>query len=137
MIREQRLRRSTDVEIPTSGAGTSGSYRSLAVELLGLLVEWSALLDGCETLDLQFLAGLLDGCNPTRLLAQQGALLADDPARLVLNKITFGHSGSSLAELACKEVTPGEPEGNGLLLHGLHGFHCCHGFHCLHCLGHF
>merc|ERR1719240_134933 len=31
------------------------SMHSLAVELLGLLVEWSALLDHCETLDLQFL----------------------------------------------------------------------------------
>merc|ERR1712193_381104 len=77
----RRLHRSTDVEIPTSGAGFSSSQCSLAVKLLGLLVEWSALLDNCETLDLEFLTGLLNCCNPGRLLAK-GALLLDGLHRL-------------------------------------------------------
>merc|ERR1719393_767897 len=40
------------------------SLPSLAVELLGLLVKWSALLDNCKSLDVQSLAGLLDCCRP-------------------------------------------------------------------------
>merc|ERR1719252_422486 len=85
------------------------SMHSLGIKLLGLLVEWSALLDDCEALDLQFLAGLLACCNPRGLLACEGLLLADDLARLVLHEITFGHARCSLAHLAGKEVTPCEP----------------------------
>merc|ERR1719506_1099934 len=52
------------------------SLRSLAVDLFGLFVEWSALLDDCEACDLQCLAGLIACCNPRRLLATLAELLA-------------------------------------------------------------
>merc|ERR1719191_1644473 len=139
MIRERRLWRSTDVEIPTSGAESSSSDCSLGVELLGLLVKWSALLDNCETLDLEFLTGLLDCCNPRRLLAKSALLLADNFACLALHKVCLLQSGCGLVNLAEEGMTLGKLCGDGLLLHGLHCFHSSHGFHCLHrlhCLGH-
>merc|ERR1712118_584754 len=116
---EQRLRRSTDVDIPTSGAGALClivkhlDECSLCVKLLGLLVERCALLDYC--------AGLLAGSNPCVLLAKQACLLADPPARLVLHEISFGVPTLGLADLAGKEMTPCELSRDWLLLHR---FHC-------------
>merc|ERR1719378_627122 len=83
---------------------------SLAVKLLGLLVEWSALLNNCETLDVQSLAGFLDCCSPRA-------------------KSSLGMGASLLAhDLASA----------GLLqsLHCLHGSHRFHRLHCLHSFGH-
>merc|ERR1719171_2770525 len=141
MIPETRLRRSTDVDIPTCGAGApqilgNWSLHSLGIKLLGLLVEWSALLDNCEALDLQFLAGLLDCCNPRRLLAQKALLLADDLARLGLDKVCLLQSSCGLVNLAKKRMTLGKLGRDGLLLHGLHCLHGRHGFHRLHCFCH-
>merc|ERR1711904_117784 len=135
---EQKHRRSTDVDIPTSGAGALCLILnllgecSLSVKLLGLLVERCALLDGCEALDLEFCTGLLDCCNPWRSLAANACLLADHPARLVLHEISFGVPTLGLADLTRKEMTPCELGRDWLLLHGLHGLH---GGHRLHCLG--
>merc|ERR1711975_168117 len=103
----------------------------LAVELLGLLVEWSALLDNCETLDIQRLAGLLACCDPrTEDSLRVGAGL------LAHNLAGFGllEGGSSvprlgLADLPRKDMTPCELGRDWLLLHGLHCFgHCRKGF---------
>merc|ERR1719235_1246964 len=109
---------------------------SLGVKLLGLLVEWSALLDNCEPLDLEFLTGLLNCCDPRRLLAKEALLLAHDLACLALHKVCLLQSGLGLVELAKKCMTLGKLCRDRLLLHGLHCFHRSHGFHCLHCLGH-
>merc|ERR1711965_239171 len=122
MLLEPRLRRSTDVEIPTSGAGASSFTEnldkpSLTVELLGLLVEWSALLDDCEALDLQFLASLIACCNPRRLLATLAQLLADDPAVLVLHEVSLGEPSLGLVNLAKEGMTFGKLGRDGLLLH--------------------
>merc|ERR1719263_903360 len=142
-----RNQRSTDVDIPTSGAGASclegpqthqlindRSTRSLAVDLLGLLVEWSALLDDCEPLDLQFLTGLIACCNPWRLLATLAQLLADNLAMLVLHKVSLGEPSLGLCNLAKEGMTFSKLGGDGLLLHGFHSFHGSHGLHGLHCL---
>merc|ERR1719327_1297029 len=115
------------------------SLPSLAVKLLGLLVEWSALLDDCEALDLQFLTGLIACHNPRRLLAPLAQLLADDLAMRVLHEVSLGEPSLGLCNLAKESMTFGELGGDGLLLHGFHGFHGSHGlhgFHCLHCFGH-
>merc|ERR550537_183467 len=143
---EQRLPRSTDVEIPTSGAGISCSlkiahYHSLAVKLLGLLVEWSALLDNCETLDVQSLAGLLDCCDPgaKNSLGTGACLLAHNLASRVLLEGSCSVARLGLGDLASEDMTPGELGGDWLLLHGLHclhGSHCLHCLHCLHSFGH-
>merc|ERR1719235_211012 len=109
---------------------------SLAVKLLGLLVEWSALLDNCEPLDLELLTSLLNCGDPRRLLAKEALLLADDLAGPALHKVCLLQSGCSLVDLAEEGMTLGKLCRDGLLLHGLHGFHGSHGFHCLHCLGH-
>merc|ERR1719263_1506701 len=139
--RASRLRRSTDVEIPTSGAGApSHLRRSLGVELLGLLVEWSALLDDCKALDLQFLTSLIACNNPRRLLATLAQLLADDLAMFVLHEVRLGEPSLGLVNLAKEGMTLGKLGRDRLLLHGLHGFHGGHGLHGLHCLhrfGHF
>ena len=111
----------------------------LTIDLLGLLVEWSALLDDCEALDLQFLTGLIDCCNPRRLLATCAQLLAHDPAVLVLHEVSLGEPSLGLCDLAKEGMTFGEFGRDWLLLHGFHGFHGSHGLHglhCLHCLGH-
>merc|ERR1712118_451412 len=121
------VQRSTDVEIPTSGAGSSSSDCSLAVKLLGLLVEWSTLLDNCETLDLEFLTGLLDCCNPRRLLAKGALLLADDLACLALHKVCLLQSCCGLVNLAEEGMTLGKLCGDWLLLHCLHCFGHCRG----------
>ena len=81
---------------------------SLGIKLLGLLVEWSALLDNCEALDLQFLAGLLDCCNPRRLLAESALLLADDLARLGLHKVRRLPSRCSRVNLVKEGMTLGK-----------------------------
>merc|ERR1712124_9659 len=62
------------------------SLHSLAVKLLGLLVEWSALLDGCEALDVQRLTGLLNCCDPRaeNRLGMGAGLLAHNLASLCL-----------------------------------------------------
>merc|ERR1719163_1176291 len=111
------------------------SMHSLRIELLGLLVEWSSLLDSYETLDIQSFAGLCKCCLPASEvgLAACGFLLADNPARLGLLKVSFGQSTCGLADLACKGVTLGELCRDGLFLHSLHR---SHGFHRLHCFGH-
>merc|ERR1719272_2624673 len=100
----------------------------LDVELLRLLVEWGALLDRDEALDVQSLACLLDCCEPST----ERVLLLGPEARLLAHNLA--HLG--LSDLACKGVAPGELCGDNLLLHGLHGFHGGHGLHCFHCLGH-
>merc|ERR1719235_1254503 len=110
---------------------------SLAVKLLGLLIEWSALLDNCEPLDLEFLTGLLNCCDPRRLLAKEALLLAHDLACLALHKVCLLQSACGLVELAKEGVTFGKLCRDGLLFHGLHGFHGSHGFHCLHCFRHY
>merc|ERR1719159_274287 len=84
------------------------SLPSLAVKLFGLLVEWSALLDNCKTLDVQSLAGLLEGCGSVPRLG--------------------------LADLAGKDMTPCELGRDWLLLHRFHCLHGSHRLHCLHCL---
>merc|ERR1719198_201711 len=112
------------------------SRPSLAIKLLGLLVEWRAFLDDCETLDLEFLAGLLNCCDPRRLLAKEALLLADNLASLALHKICLLQSGCCLVNLAKEGMTFGKLCRDWLLLHCLHGFHGSHSFHGLHCLGH-
>merc|ERR1719473_2192406 len=107
------------------------SLPSLAVKLLGLLVKWSALLDNCETLDVQRLAGLLDGCGPTaeNLLGMGAGLLAHNLASAVLLEGGCSVPRLGLADLAGENVTPGELGRDWLLLHR---FHCLHGSHRLH-----
>merc|ERR1719359_403643 len=58
------------------------SLPSLAIELLGLLVERCSLLDNCKSLDVQSLAGLLDCCGPRakNSLGTGACLLADNLA---------------------------------------------------------
>merc|ERR1712224_108861 len=85
------LRRSTVVEIPTTGAGASHSprhhsfvaMRSL-VELLCLQVQGCALLDCREPLDLQGGTGLLDGNDPRVVLLGSAGLLAHNLAILLV-----------------------------------------------------
>merc|ERR1712185_407081 len=84
------------------------SMHSLAVKLLGLLVEWSALLDDCETLDLEFLSGLLTSCDPRRLLVKEALLLADNPACLGLHKVCLLQSSCGLVDLAKEGMTFGK-----------------------------
>merc|ERR1719456_1960732 len=110
----------------------------LAVELLGLLVKWSALLDNCETLDVQRLAGLLDGCGPTaeNLLGMGAGLLAHNLASAGLLESGRSVSRLGLGDLAGKNMTPCELGRDWLLLHRFHCLHGSHGFHRLHCLGH-
>ena len=140
---EQRLRRSTDVDIPTSGAGALCLILkhldecSLSVKLLGLLVERCALLDDCEALDLECCACLLAGSNPWGLLGAEACLLADHLARLVLDEVSFGVPTLVLGDLAGKEMTPCELGRDWLLLHRFHCLHGSHRLHCLHSLGHF
>merc|ERR1719272_1273171 len=112
---------------PASLAWLKHIASSLLEELLGHLVERSALLDSAEPLDLQSGTCLLDGGNPWVLLGKGAPLLAHDTA------------GLGLGDLACEGMAPGELCGDHLLLHGLHGLGRggLHGFHCLHCLGHF
>merc|ERR1712146_741979 len=125
MLTEQKLRRSTDVEIPTSGAGSSSpsqiSQCSL-IKLLGLLVKWSALLDNGETLDVQSFAGLRNCCEPASKdrLGLGSLLLADDLAIFVLHEVRFSQSSCGLGDLACKSMTLGESCRDWLLLHCLH-----------------
>merc|ERR1711924_147566 len=77
-LSRMKLQRSTDVEIPTSGAGASNfpKIHSL-VELFGLLVKWSALLDSNETLDIQSFASLGDCCRPKAKTAGVSSLGSD------------------------------------------------------------
>merc|ERR1719231_132184 len=108
------------------------SRPSLAVKLLGLRVEWSALLDDCETLDVQRLAGLLACCDPRaeNSLGLGADLLAHNLASLVLLEGSSSVPRPGLADLASKEMTPCELGRDWLLFHRLH---CLHGSHCLHC----
>merc|ERR1719230_1492250 len=114
------------------------SLPSLAVKLLGLLVKWSALLDDCETLDAQRLAGLLHCRDPAtkNLLGVGAGLLAHNLAGLGLLEGGGSVPRLGLADLASKDVAPCELGRDWLLLHRFHCLHCSHGFHCLHCLGH-
>merc|ERR1711904_166257 len=115
------------------------SLPSLAVKLLGLLVEWGALLDNCETLDVQSLAGLLDCCSPRAKngLGLGADLLAHNLASLVLLEGSGGVPSLGLTDLAGKDVTPCELGRDWLLLHRLHCLHGSHRLHCLHSFGHF
>merc|ERR1719503_96205 len=110
---------------------------SLGVQLLGLLVEGSALLDGAEALDLESRAGKLHCCDPWALLGPEAGLLAHDATSLVLHEVRLLEASLGLVELACEGMTTCEPGRDDLLLHGLHGFHGGHSLHGFHCLGHF
>merc|ERR1712118_293497 len=94
--------------------------------LLGLLVEWSALLDDCKSLDVQSLAGLLACCGPwpENGLGMGAGLLAHNLAGLCLLECSGGIPRLGLADLAGKDMTPCELSRDWLLLHRLH------------CLGH-
>merc|ERR1712139_35082 len=98
------------------------SLSSLAIELLGLLVEWSALLDNCETLDVQSLAGLLDCCSPRakNSLSMGAGLLAHNLSSLCLLEGGGSVPRLGLGNLAGKDVTPCELGRDWLLLHRLH-----------------
>merc|ERR1719321_420091 len=109
---------------------------SLAVQLLGLLVEGRALLDGTEALDLQSRAGLLHGCEPWAGLGTLAHLLAHDFASLVLHKVSLLQAGLCLVDFAKERMALGEPCGDDFLLHSLHGLHGCHRLHCFHGFGH-
>merc|ERR1719240_1835840 len=106
------------------------SRPSLAVKLLGLLVEWSALLDSCETLDAQSLAGLVNGCKPRAKfsLGCCAHLLAHNLASLVLLESGSSLPTLALGDLASEEMTPRELGRDWLLLHGFHGLHGGHRF---------
>merc|ERR1719152_973854 len=88
---------------------------SLAIQLLGLLVERRALLDGAEALDLQILAGLLHGSKPWAGLGTLARLLAHNPACLVLHKIALLQTSLCLVNLAKKCMSPGKPCRDDLL----------------------
>merc|ERR1711924_512352 len=87
------------VEIPTDGAGDSRKpwHQSFVTDLLHVLscleellclgIEWCALLDGAEALDLQRGASLLDGSDPGAGLALGAQLLAHNAAVLVLGEV--------------------------------------------------
>merc|ERR1712146_826787 len=92
--------RSTGVECPTPGAGASRrscstlqAKVSVLVELLGLDVEWRALLDRNETLELQRRARLLHSLHPGSdragepLLGKRAFLLAHDFPPMVHEQI--------------------------------------------------
>merc|ERR1719191_1947064 len=79
------------------------------VELLGLLVESSSLLDCNEALDAQSLPGLLDGGSPALdvgvgLLASCHTLLGHDLATLVLDQVGLGQASVGLGKLLNGDV---------------------------------
>merc|ERR1712178_200969 len=78
------------------------------IELLGLLVKWSALLDSCETLDAQSLAGLRNGCKPRAKLGLgcRAHLLAHNLASLVLLESSCSVPSLGLADLTSEDMTP-------------------------------
>merc|ERR1711924_295426 len=100
-LSRMKLQRSTDVEIPTSGAGSSSfpKIRSL-VELFGLLVKWSTLLDSNETLDVQRFTSLLDCCKPwaKNSLGPRADLLAHNATSRVLLEVRCFQSSLCLAD---------------------------------------
>ena len=100
---------------------------SLLVELLGLVVEGRALLDGAEALDVERLARGADGQDPWAPLALGGGLLGDNLASLVLHEVTLGKLADGLGGLAREDMALGEAGGD--LLHGLHCLHRLHGLH--------
>merc|ERR550537_1243025 len=104
---------------------------SLAIELLGLLVQRSVLLEIHHPCDFQLFACLLECCKPwAKMPFGMGTLLlTHDPAVFVLHEISCGTPTIGLADFASKDLTLGSPCREGLLLHGLHGFH---GLHCFH-----
>merc|ERR1719420_1668381 len=112
------------------------SRPSLAVKLLGLLVKWSALLECCETLDVQRLTSLLAGCDPRaeNSLGLGAHLLAHNLAGLGLLEGGSSVPRLGLADLASKDMTPCKLGRDWLLLHRFHCLHGSHGLHCLHCL---
>merc|ERR1719355_162380 len=140
------LRRSTAVEIPTTGAGASHSprhhsfllgllpYERSLEELLRLQVQGRALLDRAEALDLQGSTGLLDGHDPGAVLPGSTGLLAHNLAILVPGQVLRLQAARGLhlrpAEHHCLGMLALANLAHGLLLHGLHGLHC------LHCLRH-
>ena len=100
---------------------------SLLVELLGLVVEGRALLDGAEALDVERLARGADGQDPWAPLALGGGLLGDNLASLVLHEVTLAKAAAGLGGLAREDMALGEAGGD--LLHGLHCLHRLHGLH--------
>merc|ERR1711988_1187512 len=69
------------------------SLPSLAVELLGLLVERCSLLDDCKSLDVQSLTGLLDCCG-------QGA---EDSLGMCASLLADNLAGTGLLESGCSQ----------------------------------
>merc|ERR1712185_153485 len=105
------------------------SLPSIAVELLGLLVKWSALLDSNKTLDVQSFASFLDCCHPRAKdsLCASADLLAHNLAILVLLESCGSVPRLVLGDLTGKEMTPCQLCRDWLLLHGppcLHGRPC-------------
>ena len=87
----------------------------LVVELAGLLVEGSALLDGAEAGDAEGLTGLGDGLGPAadvleRALAGGVRLLGDDLSVLVLHQEALLVSGLGLLAGAVPDLTTGSTD---------------------------
>merc|ERR1719263_1344824 len=74
----------------------------MLVQLLGLLVEGSTLLDGAETLDLQSRAGSLACSDPWVFLSPEAGLLAHHAARLVLHDVGLLEASLGLSILPAK-----------------------------------
>merc|ERR1719301_398427 len=110
--------------------------RLLVVELLGLCIQRSALLDGGEASDLQCLACLRDGLDPWGLLGKGRSLLADSLAELVLREVLRSQAANSLLLASTEHHGLGHlaPRNlaHRLLLHRLHGLHGCLLLHHLH-----
>merc|ERR550537_590433 len=105
---------------------------SLAIELLGLLVQRSVLLEIHHPCDFQLFACLLECCKPwAKMPFGMGTLLlTHDPAVFVLHEMSCGTPTIGLADFASKDLTLGSPCRDRHLLHSLHSLHGCHGLHC-------
>merc|ERR1719379_2601874 len=116
----------------------ASSARSLAVELLRLLVECRSFLHCHETLDSELLPGLLHSHCPALdvricLLASCALLLGHDPPGLALDKVRLFKTRLGLLLGARKHCRPHVLTlGDGRHLLGFHRLHGLHSFHSLH-----
>ena len=73
-------------------------------ELLRLLVEGRALLDGREALTVQYVPCCHNGGNPWALGASGGRLLGNDFATLILREVTLAEAGAGVCGLASEDM---------------------------------